>query len=102
MPRYFWPKGAPDQLGITALLRAFETIGYVECPDGDLEAGYEKLALYNHQSVNGETHAARQLENGWWVSKFGGYKDLEHKTAESIESQTGYKLQKWMKRPRDS
>ncbi len=82
-----------------ALLKAFETIGYVECSSGELEAGYEKLALYDHQSLEGETHAARQLKNGWWASKFGAYKDLEHRTAESIESQNGYKLRKWMKRP---
>ena len=55
------------------------------CEDGNLEPGYEKVAIY---AMDGEpTHAARQLQNGWWTSKLGKYEDIDH---DSLEELQGY------------
>ena len=55
----------------------FGTLGYVPCPDGSLERGYEKVALFT--DLQGKpTHAARQLPNGSWTSKLGTYEDISH------------------------
>ena len=99
-PRYAWPLGAPTEPNVEAFVKAFETLGYSVCDNGDLEEGFEKIAIYDHLANAKEFHASRQLDNGWWISKFGPYKDLEHKTAEAIETATGYKVQRWMKRKR--
>ena len=96
----YWPPGVPCEYELTAVVKAFESIEYVECADGSLELGYEKIAIYDHKSDAGEFHAARQLENGWWASKFGWHIDLDHKTPQAIEYWRNYQLQKWMKRPR--
>jgi hypothetical protein len=61
-------------------VQAYETIGYSICEDGELEEGFEKIALY--ATSDGEvTHAARQLSNGRWTSKLGRWEDIEHELA---------------------
>ena len=61
---------------MAAFVQAFATIGYSPCPDGSLEAGWEKVALY--ATDEGPTHAARQLPTGRWTSKLGPDDDIEH------------------------
>lgn len=66
----YWPSGAPKQLSIRAFSRAFRTLGYRVCNDGDLDPGYEKIAIY----IDGRgapSHAARQLPDGMWTHKMG-------------------------------
>jgi hypothetical protein len=65
----YWPDGVPRVVALGAFYQAFESIGYVRCADGQLEAGFEKIALY---WLDGKpTHAARQLPDGSWTSKLG-------------------------------
>src|SRR5262245_19924185 len=47
-PGYYWPAGAlqDDNDDIDALKRAFAQLGYEECESGDLESGWQKIALY--------------------------------------------------------
>ena len=45
-PGYFWPEGAEEGDDPDALKSAFEAIGYELCDHGQLEPGYEKVALY--------------------------------------------------------
>ena len=62
----------------------FELHGYQECGTGDLEPGFEKIALYENDK--GETtHAAKQLANGTWTSKIGNWEDIEHHRVEGLE-----------------
>ena len=59
-----------------ALEKAFRSLGYEACPDESLEPSFEKVALYGFGFFY--THAARQLANGKWTSKFGKAEDIEH------------------------
>ena len=51
-------------------------MGYEPCERGDLEPGFEKVAIFADDE--GPTHAARQLDNGRWTSKLGSMEDIEH------------------------
>ena len=65
---YFWPPNIPRETTIEAFIRAYETLGFMVCPNGNLEAGCEKVALYGRTmlGVFEPTHAARQLPDGTW------------------------------------
>lgn len=55
---------------LDAFIQAFQSIGYEVCASDNLEAGFQKLAIY--ADYTGKlTHAARQLLNGKWTSKLG-------------------------------
>jgi len=70
----YWPPKAPPQQTVKAFVLAFKTIGYEVCQNGDLESGYEKIAIY---ALNGKPeHAARQLPDGTWTHKMGPSIDL--------------------------
>jgi hypothetical protein len=79
--------------------RAFETLGFVECPTPDLEAGYEKIVLYEYKGDF--SHAARQLPNGAWTSKLGKLHDIEHEAHDTLDGARDYgRVASFMKRPR--
>jgi len=82
-PVYFWPQGLPrDDYSTGNYVDAFTTIGYQVCEEGDLEPGYEKIAIYED---NGDgQHATRQLSDGRWASKLGRNIDIEHQNADSL------------------
>ncbi|MEZ2302553.1 MAG: hypothetical protein ACBR13_12385 [Microcoleus sp.] len=59
-----------------AFIKAYQTIGYECCDNGDIEPGFQKIAIYTY---NGEPqHAALQEENGMWKSKLGDWEDIQH------------------------
>lgn len=76
----YWPPGCPDEATIESFECAFATQGYEPCCDGNLQEGYEKIALY--ADTKGPTHAAKQLSDGRWSSKCGQNVDIEHKLNE--------------------
>ena len=84
-PRYYWPRHILKEESIPCFLRTFqEEFGYEVCPDGQLQRGYEKVALYvDPQQI--PTHMARQLPTGVWTSKLGDFQDIEHHTLEALE-----------------
>ena len=72
-----WPDGVPRVVTLEAFRAAFATLGYVICPSEELEAGFEKIALFaNDQGI--PRHAARQLVSGRWTSKLGKMEDIDH------------------------
>jgi hypothetical protein len=73
----YWPRGIPRVETVEAFVMAYQTLGYQVCTNGDLEEGYEKIALFVLGN-NNPTHAARQLPNGKWTSKCGDLEDIEH------------------------
>jgi len=75
-PFSYWPAGVPRELTLAAFEEAFRNLGYDSCNDGDLEEGFEKIALYAKDGV--PTHMARQLESGAWTSKLGPAEDIRH------------------------
>ena len=80
----FWPDGIPRLYTLEVYMKAFETLGFAQCKDGDYEAGFEKVAIYI--SPDGKpTHAARQLSSGSWTSKLGNSEDIEHENLDALE-----------------
>jgi hypothetical protein len=82
-PGLYWPfLVSPFDDTITELQRVFESLGFVACPAGDLEPGWNKVALY---AISGYyTHAARQLPDGRWTSKLGNEDDIEHDSPDAV------------------
>jgi hypothetical protein len=79
-PGYYWPPNADRGREPDALKSVFESIGYEVCENGDLEEGYEKVALYVSSENGRWTHAARQQQNGEWTSKLGNEQDIRHRS----------------------
>jgi len=105
-PDDYWPPGVEYGRSPENLLAAFATIGYVECTNGDLEVGFEKIAIYAHPDTLKATHAARQLESGRWTSKLGELEDIEHTTLAQLQCAAdllsyGYAV-RYARRPRQN
>lgn len=79
----YWPPGVSREYSISSVRKAFETIGYHECPAYDLEAGFEKVVIYALAGI--PKHAARQLASGWWTSKLCKDADIEHRLETLID-----------------
>lgn len=75
--REYWPAGVERAQTLAAFQKMFASQGYLLCDNGDLETGFEKIAIFadNHQVP---LHAARQLPSGRWTSKLGRWVDIEH------------------------
>ena len=72
----YWPAGVPRTVTQQSFVRAYSTLGYLDCFNGEPENEYEKIALF---ALNGvPTHAARLLRNGIWASKLGEAHDILH------------------------
>lgn len=96
-PGGFWPiSSPPGEYGLWVLEQAFEKLGFEQCADGRLEAGFEKVALYG--STFEFTHAARQLPNGKWTSKLGKAEDIEHETPDDVAGGLYGQLIQFMRR----
>ncbi len=80
---YYWPDNVPREINIDAFIKLFQSIDYVVCDNNDLEDKYDKIVIFADNS-NIPTHAARQLDNGYWTSKLGRDIDVQH-TIKSIE-----------------
>lgn len=95
---YYWPPGIPRDFTVPTLVRLYELHGFITCNSADLEVGYEKVAIYGID--NEGTHAARQLEDGGWISKLGPDEDIEHNDLEGLESDLYGRVKVFMRRPR--
>ena len=81
-PRRYWPPYATRSPSIESLQEVFAGLGFGECDDGSLVAGYQKVALYED---DGEyQHASIQMPNGAWRSKMGPGPVIEHRSPESL------------------
>ncbi len=96
-PGVFWPTASPpDDYGIGVLERAFMELDYEECRGGELEPGFEKVALYGSSLFY--THAARQLPSGKWTSKLGRSVDIEHDQPDDVAGGVYGEIVQFMKR----
>jgi hypothetical protein len=97
----YWPLGIERAETIDAFIKAYETIGYNVCDNGNLESGYDKIAIFvNDRNI--PTHAARQLNNGHWTSKLGGWEDIEHYNVEGVAGRVYGSVGVFMKRAKIS
>lgn len=96
-PGVFWPtEVSRDDYGIAVLENAFKALGFVECPEGTLEVGFEKVALYGSSFMY--THAARQLPDGNWTSKLGKAEDIRHDSPNDVAGGIYGEVVEFMKR----
>ena len=58
-------------------------VRHENCESGDLEVGFEKVAIYA-QADGAPTHAARQLPDGTWTSKLGQEVDIGHTDLQGV------------------
>lgn len=95
---YYWPEDAPLEESLAAFVQAYRTLGYETCDNAELEAGFEKVAIYAHANRL-PTHAAKQLPSGLWSSKIGRGEDIEHNTLESLAGRLYGDVAQILKRP---
>lgn len=91
----YWPPGVPKREDIKSFVKAFKSIGYSPCGDGQAEPGFVKVAIY---ALNGvPTHAARQLPDGRWTHKMGQNIDIAT-TLEAVEGPIYGAVAKFLKK----
>lgn len=45
-PGYWWPEGVEKTMSPSALIHAFEAVGFTLCDNSNLEDGFDKVVLY--------------------------------------------------------
>jgi hypothetical protein len=95
----YWPAQIVLAETLEAFVEAFGTIGYEICADGVLEPSIQKVALYVGPA-GVPTHAARQLDDGWWTSKLGTSIDIQHQTPEDLAGPFYGDIALFLKRPK--
>lgn len=97
---YYWPEGLPKRADLDTFAKLYEICGgYTGCETGELESGFEKIAL--DVGNDGEvTHAARQIPDGTWTSKLGEWEDINHRAPESLCGPDYGTVAKFLKRDR--
>ncbi len=94
---YFWPEHAEDN-SVASIIHAFTHLGFEECPNGEWESSYEKVAFYT--LYDEFTHIARQLPTGEWTSKCGDGEDITH-TLAGLEGEKYGAVTCFLKRQRE-
>lgn len=95
----YWPSDAPQNALMVTLIGILKRRGFELCPTGQLENGFEKIAIYSASGGVEWDHVARQLPNGLWTSKIGHCMDISHGDLESL-TESQYGDVKWfLKRP---
>jgi hypothetical protein len=99
----FWPEPTRRRT-LRAFRLAFETLGFEPCDNGELEAGYEKVAIYVSDTptpdnpLDAPTHMARQLPCGRWTSKLGDKEDIAHDDVQGLEGRIYGRVTQFLKR----
>lgn len=93
----YWPTGNPT-VALWNFEEAFASIGYEVCSNGDLEPGYEKVALYVDRNGT-PRHAARQAGDGAWLSKLGPDIDIRHMDVDGVSGDRYGRPVRYMRRP---
>lgn len=93
---YYWPKNIPRIENVDSFIKLFNSIRYEVCNDGKLKTEFEKVAIFANSSGI-PTHAAKQLNNGFWSSKLGNSYDVQH-SIKSIEGGCYGMVKVYMKR----
>lgn len=86
---HWWPVKYNDintQIGQDGLIRAFQTMGFRECDNDNIEKHYDKVALYYNPVNNLWTHAARVLSPVEYHSKAGKLWDFHHGSGDALNN----------------
>ncbi len=79
-----WLDNIPQDNLLSTLIQLLEIFGYELCAQANLEAGFEKIALFSKDKKEC-MHLARQLPDDNWTSKLGISYDVTH----SLEAMKG-------------
>jgi hypothetical protein len=96
----YWPPGIPRAETMDAFIAAYATLGYECCESDELEAEFEKIAIFAKPSGK-PAHAARQLPDGGWTSKLGDEQDIRHAELRGVENHIYGVSVQCMRRKRD-
>ena len=93
-----WPADLPQDESLGSVVAFFESLGYQQCDDPDLEDEFEKVAVFADE--DDLTHASKQLPSGWWTSKMGwNGVTIEHDSLACIEGSQYGQAVLFLKRP---
>ncbi len=77
-PGCWWPDGVEKTMLPSALIQAFEAVGFTLCDNSHLEENFDKVVLYKNVDNDEWTHAARIVSETTEHSKFGPSFDGTH------------------------
>src|SRR5258706_9429209 len=63
-PDGFWPDGLPLDDSLNGFIAMFQAQGFAVCDTAEVEAGFEKIALYGDVAKGEFAHVARLLASG--------------------------------------
>jgi len=95
--RSYWPIQRYDE-SVANFVEAFSTIGYMPCTSGELEVGFEKIALYALDSM--PMHMAYQVCDGTWRSKLGAEWDIMHTSVDGLAGEMYGSVSCYLRRAR--
>jgi hypothetical protein len=95
---FYWPVSCePDDSTVANLTAALMAVGFVARSDGEIEIGFEKIAVFAVGPME-YTHIARQMPSGKWTSKLGLDVLIEHDTPDAVGGGVYGSLIHFMKR----
>jgi hypothetical protein len=93
----YWPPGFPRETTLDSFVAVFQSLGFQPCENGEIETGYEKIAIYT-KPAGTVTHAARQFPDGSWRSKLGPDHDISH-AVNGLDCKNYGSMRVFLKRP---
>lgn len=75
-PGLHWPSGLPRNETVETFLALYRSLGYEDCENGDIEDGYDKVAVF--ALFDGTPTHAAIFYDGKWRSKLGPAWDISH------------------------
>ena len=93
-----WPPAVSEREDVSAFIDAFALLRFEPCDSGDVEDGWERVAIYALDGI--VKHMARQLPNGRWTSKIGDFEDIEHASPGELEGEAYGAVAQFLRRPR--
>lgn len=94
-PGYWWPDGVEKTMSPSALIHAFEAVGFTLCDNSNWEDGFDKVVLYKKADEDQWTHAARIVSETTEHSKFGPSFDGTHSHNVLCATGLGYENQSY-------
>ena len=94
-PGHWWPDGVEKTMSPSALIHAFEAVGFNLCDNNNWEDGFDKVVLYKKADEDQWTHAARIVSETTEHSKFGLSFDGTHSHNILCATGLGYENQSY-------
>lgn len=96
-PGHWWPPIPERDCNPNSLVKAFEYMGFIQCSNGNIETGFDKVALYKREA--NWTHAARILMDNEYHSKMGGAWNIHHSSGNVFKDSIYGEVYTYMRRP---